>query len=404
MFKLKCVNCGKEYSKGEVEYLCPLCEATNVEGQPTKGVLKVVYDYDKIDKDFEKLKNKDFLDLLPIESSDSFPNLRVGKTPMYKYNRLPKYGELNFNLFIKDEGVNPTFSFKDRASYVVSAYAKENGKDVIVAASTGNAGSSLAGICASQGQKAVIMVPAAAPIAKLTQVMMYGAKLVPVDGIYDDAFALSIAASKKFGWYNRNTAYNPHTVEGKKTVSFEIYDQIRDVDMVFVSAGDGCIAGGVFKGFEDLLKVGIIEKMPKVVVVQSKKSANIHNNYKTEEFTCTSATTLADSISVDVPANYYMMKQFLSEYDSDCITVSDEKILEASVTLSQNTGIFSEPAAACAFAGMLKYSEEGNIPEGSNACVLLTGSGLKDLASVREIVKMPNAVAPSVESLDKITL
>ncbi len=404
MFKLKCVNCGREFAKGEVEYLCPTCEASNVEGQPTKGILKVIYDYSKIDKNFEKLKKNSFLDLLPIDSADSFPNLRVGKTPMYKYNNLPKYGDLDFNLFIKDEGVNPTFSFKDRASYIVSAYAKENGKEVIVAASTGNAGSSLAGICASQGQKAVIMVPTAAPIAKLTQVMMYGAKLVPVDGIYDDAFALSIAASKKFGWYNRNTAYNPHTVEGKKTVSFEIYDQIRAVDLVFVSAGDGCIAGGVFKGFEDLLKVGIIKKVPKIVVVQSEKSANIYNNYKTDAFTCVSATTLADSISVDVPANYYMMKQFLSDYDSDCITVSDEKILEASLTLSQNTGIFSEPAAACAFAGMLKYSQEGNIPSGSNACVLLTGSGLKDLASVREIVKMPKAISPNEKSLDNISL
>ncbi len=402
MFKLKCVNCGAEYKKGEVEYLCPVCEASNVEGQPTKGILKVVYDYDGIGKNFDQLKKDDYLDLLPIESKESLPNLRVGQTPMYKYTSLPKYGDLDFNLFIKDEGVNPTFSFKDRASYIVSAYAKENGKDVIVAASTGNAGSSLAGICAAQGQKAVIMVPAAAPIAKLTQVMMYGAKLVPVDGIYDDAFALSMAASKKFGWYNRNTAYNPHTVEGKKVVSFEIYDQIKDVDTVFVSVGDGCIVGGVFKGFEDLLKMKIIKKMPKIVAVQSEKSANIFNNYQNDDFKCVAASTLADSISVDVPANYYMVKQFLSDYESDCITVSDEKILEASKILSENTGIFSEPAAACAFAGMLKYSQAGSIPAGSNACVLLTGSGLKDLASAQKIVKMPAAVSPSVDSLDKL--
>ncbi len=404
MFKLKCVNCGAEFKKGEVEYLCPACEAMNVEGQPTKGILKVIYDYENICKSFEELKQDEYLDLLPIESKDSLPNLRVGKTPMYKYNSLPKYGDLDFNLFIKDEGVNPTFSFKDRASYIVSAYAKENNKDVIVAASTGNAGSSLAGICAAQGQKAVIMVPAAAPIAKLTQVMMYGATLVPVDGIYDDAFALSMAASKKFGWYNRNTAYNPHTVEGKKVVSFEIYDQIKEVDTVFVSVGDGCIIGGVFKGFEDLLKMKIIKKMPKIVAVQSEKSANIYNNYQNKDFSCVGATTLADSISVDVPANYYMVKNFLTDYDSDCITVSDDKILEASLILSQNTGIFSEPAAACAFAGMLKYSQDGKIPAGSNACVLLTGSGLKDLASAQRIVKMPEAVSPALESLDKIKL
>ena len=236
-----------------------MCSEKNTIDQPPKGVMKVVYDYKKITKNFKVLSERGFIDLLPIDDINSLPNLNVGKTPLYEYG-FQRYSD-EIILYIKDDSQNPTYSFKDRASALVSAFAKEKKIETIVAASTGNAGSSLAGICASQQQKAIIYVPKSAPIAKLTQIKMYGAELVVVDGNYDKAFDMSIEASKEHGWYNRNTAYNPLTIEGKKTVAFEIYAQLDGnlPDRIFVPVGDGVIISGVYKGFEDLLKIGIID-------------------------------------------------------------------------------------------------------------------------------------------------
>jgi threonine synthase len=372
---------------------------------PPKGVLKVVYPYEQMKGHdiLHHLKIFKFLDLLPIDHIESLPNLRVGETPLYQTTQL-NGTRLNFHLHLKDDSQNPTFSFKDRASAVVSAHAKENHILTIVAASTGNAGSSLAGMCAAQKQKAVIMVPEKAPTAKLTQIVMYGAKIIPVKGTYDDAFDLSIKATERFGWYNRNTAFNPLTIEGKKTVSFELYEQMqgRIPDRIFVPVGDGVIISGVYKGFEDLYKLEIIPKMPVIVAVQSEGSNNLISNLKNTGFRIHPSTTIADSISVDIPRNFYMAKQFIETYGGECVEVSDEAILEASVTLSRNSGIFSEPAAATAFAGMLKYRDENRIPEQSHNVVLLTGSGLKDLKSVQRKITIPEAIEPKLDELEKI--
>ncbi len=407
-FIYKCVDCGKEYSANDVMYLCPACAEKNTPDKPPKGVLKVIYDYSGILKRasqnvFDKLKETKFIDLLPINNVKNLPELRVGETPLYKQTEL-NGKKLSFNLFLKDDSQNPTYSFKDRASYLVSAYAKENGIDTIVAASTGNAGSSLAGICASQNQKAIIMVPEAAPSAKLTQIVMYGAVIIPVKGTYDDAFDLSIKATEKFGWYNRNTAFNPLTIEGKKTVSFELFDQLNQTipDRIFVPVGDGVIISGVYKGFEDLLKLGIINKMPVIVAVQSKGSDNLSRNIDNEDFEIKPSKTIADSISVDIPRNFYMAKQFIQKYEGEYLSVSDEEILSASKELSKNTGLFAEPAAATAFAGLLNYMNNNKIEKNSNNVVLLTGSGLKDLKSVQSVISIPKAVEPDVENLGKL--
>ena len=404
-FIYKCSDCDNEYQEDEVKYLCPSCESKNIENQPAKGVLNLVYDFEKLKSqkvDFDYLKKTEFIDLLPIKSLDSLPPLRVGKTPMYKKEELDGK-ELPFELYLKDDSQNPTFSFKDRASYIVSAYAKENGIDTIVAASTGNAGSSLAGICASQNQKAIVLVPKSAPVAKLSQIIMYGATIIPVDGTYDDAFDLSIAATKEFGWYNRNTAYNPITIEGKKTVSFEIFDGLNQQipDKIFVSVGDGVIMSGVYKGFADLFSLGIISKMPVVVAVQAEGSSNLVKNLRTENFTISKSNTTADSISVDIPRNFFMAKNYLNNFKGENVLVSDDEILTASMKLSNNTGLFAEPAGAAAYAGFLKQYSEGKISNNSKNVVLLTGSGLKDLNSLANILSIPEPVKPNLESLNE---
>jgi len=385
-FKYVCTNCGRVHETSEIMYLCPNCEKTNTTDQPPKGVLKVVYEYDKLPKDFDKLAERQFIDLLPIREIESMPNLQVGNTPLYEYG-FQRYGE-EVTLFIKDDSQNPTYSFKDRASALVSAFAKEREIDTIVAASTGNAGSSLAGICAAQQQKAIIYVPKSAPIAKLTQIKMYGAELVAVDGNYDKAFDLSIQATKENGWYNRNTAFNPMTIEGKKTVSYEIYQQLEGdlPDRIFVPVGDGVIISGVYKGFEDLLKIGIIDKMPVIVAVQAEGSSNLIDNIKTDNFICKPSETVADSISVDIPRNFYMARDFINQYNGEILEVTDEQILNASKALSESTGLFAEPAAAAAFAGFMVYLNEDIAEHESTNLVLLTGSGLKDLAAVQKLV------------------
>jgi threonine synthase len=409
-YYFECNDCGKKYSAEEVTYLCSKCEKENTKDLPPKGVLKTIYDYKKLKhrykriKLFDKLKEKDFRELLPINSERNLSYLKVGKTPLYEIdsNRIPDLEKKakGIELYLKDDSQNPTFSFKDRASDLVCAVAKEAGITTICAASTGNAGSSLAGICASQNLKAVIFVPATAPKAKLTQILMSGAQIVLVDGNYDDAFEMSIKATKKFGWYNRNTAYNPFTIEGKKIVSFEIFQQLRreTPDNVFVPTGDGCIISGVYKGFEDLLKLGFIEKIPKIIAVQAENSDNIIRNLNSEEFISKPGNTIADSISVDIPRNFFMTKKYLQEHAGEGISVSDDDILSASCVLNKNTGIFTEPASAAGFAGFLNYARENNISENSKNVVLLTGSGLKDINAVQTTIEIPKPI----KSLEEI--
>jgi len=420
----RCNDCGAEYPSGDVIYLCPACRSKNKPGMPPKGVLKTLFDYDAIRNFvsaeilFGYLRNRGYLDLLPLQSLESLPPLRIGNTPLYRFEaftggqavkrikgRVPELlSDMDFDLYLKDDSQNPTFSFKDRASALVSAWAKEHHIGTIIAASTGNAGCSLAGICASQGQHSMIFVPANAPPAKLTQIVMYGAIIIPVRGTYDDAFDLSVKATELSGLYNRNTAYNPLTIEGKKSVSFELFDQLHQEipDRIFVPVGDGVVLSGVYKGFEDLLKLGIISRMPVVVAVQSDGSPNVINNIGTEKFTSTPSRTIADSISVDVPRNFYMTVGYLKEYAGEWITVSDPEIVQASALLARSTGIFSEPAAVAAFAGMLKYHATQKIPAGTKNVVLLTGSGLKDLSSVRSVMKLPEPVDPDPKALEKV--
>lgn len=377
----QCTDCGSEYPGLHFIYLCPECEKMNQKGHPMKGVLKVVYDYQRIKNSGKgDLSDSLFVDLFPLESFKSWPNLRIGNTPFYHY----PLKNINSTLFLKDDSQNPTFSFKDRASGLVSAYAVEHGIDTIAAASTGNAGSSLAGICAANGQKSIIYVPSSAPVAKLVQIMSYGAQIIKVEGNYDMAFDLSLEATKTTGVFNRNTAYNPLTIEGKKTASFEMFRDLgfKAPDFIFVSSGDGVILSGIYKGFEDLLHLDLIEQMPVIFAVQAEGSPNLVNNLDTEKFTIESSGTIADSISVDVPRNFYMAKKFIKTYKGKGILVNDAAIIDAIGNLASDYGLFTEPASAAAYAGYLQYRESTGFPDGSRIVVQLTGSGLKDISAV----------------------
>jgi threonine synthase len=407
-FTLVCVTCGNKLQPAQFTYLCPACASEKNSGAPPRGIMKTIYPWQQIKNKypsgdlFTQLEDSSFLDILPIKEMKSMGKLRVGHTPLYNL-RIANTKGRTFRYYLKDDSQNPTFSFKDRASQLVSAYATEHGFNTLVAASTGNAGSSLAGICASKKQKAIIMIPKTAPAAKLLQIIMYGAIPVLVDCNYDAAFDLSVLASDHFGWFNRNTAYNPLTIEGKKSVALEIFSQLNRLlpSRIFVPVGDGVILAGVYKGFEDLLNLGIIDKMPVIVAVQSTSSNNFVRNLSNETFEMYPATTLADSISVDYPRNFYMARDYLKQYKGEYITVSDEQIMESSFRLASETGIFAEPAAAAAMAGFLAYIEKPDIEQDAPMLVLSTGCGLKDIQTPLQHIRLPKPIKPSPEELIK---
>jgi len=312
-------------------------------------------------------------------------------------------------LWIKDEGRNPTASFKDRASAIVVARAMEIGVDVVVTASTGNAGAALAGMAAAVGQKAVIFAPRTAPPAKVAQLLIFGAQVLLVDGTYDDAFDLTIQAAQEFGWYCRNTGYNPFTVEGKKTAALEIWEWARHEKIkaqplsVFVSVGDGNIISGLHKGFKDLAALGWLEHMPRLFGVQAEGSAAIANAFHAgiEQITPVSARTLADSISVDLPRDGVRGVRAARETGGSYLLVSDEEILNAIADLGR-VGIFAEPAGATSYAGLVKAVDQGLIEPQDPVLVVNTGSGLKDVKAAMQAAGAATIIEPSLGAVKKV--
>ena len=388
-FNYRCSLCDSTYEINPELMLCPKCFSTHDSGQPLKGVLEVELK--------GTLSSQNPIDFLPVER-EFFPTIPVGNTPLWHpRNLLEKY---NFpRLYLKDDGVNPTGSLKDRASFLVAAFARKHGLGEVVVASTGNAGSSMAGIGAASGLKVKLFLPKTAPPAKMIQALQYGADVVLAEKNYDQAFSLSMEYSQIRGGMNRNTAYNPMTVEGKKTVSIELFNQLKkSPDHVFVGVGDGVILSGIYKGFRDLMQLGRLAKIPVVHAIQASGSSAIYRALTDGVFDGRSAKTVADSISVDTPSNGHLALKNLKAYNGRCITVSDEEILSAQKELSSVCGLFSEPASAAAFAGFLK--QQPSLDSSETYVILLTGNGLKDINSAVKNIVIPGK---TINSLDEIT-
>ena len=401
-FKYECSDCGKEYPSDDIIYRCPDCSSNNEPGKMQKGnlITRIDTKYLKSLGEEDSVKPVDFLPY-NIPNIETFP---VGNTPLTSPLRLIEKTGFK-NLKIKNDSTNPSGSFKDRASQLVAAQAIHFGETTIALASTGNAGSAMACAGAAYGLDIVLFVPESAPKAKLLQSVLYGANVVPIKDNYDAAFSLSIEYTEKYGGINRNTAYNPMTVEGKKTVSIELFNQLgqKVPDVVYVPVGDGVIYSGVFKGFYDLKKAGLIEKLPKIICAQAEKSNAISMAWKTGNLnTIPEATTRADSISVASPANGRMAVRYIIESDAWATEVTDEAILAAQLELGKEAGIFAEPAAACAWAAFKQDAEEGKIEKDADVVVLLTGIGFKDMASVEGSVLIPKSIEPTIEALKQI--
>lgn len=399
-FKYVCVDCGKEYVTDKILYQCPFCADKQKEGEFPRGYLKVIYDVKEL-RSLASAPHVSIYDFFPydVPDKDVYP---VGPTPIVRPARLNCALGLR-NVFCKMDAYLPSGSFKDRASQLIAAQALALGEKRIALASTGNAGAAMSCAGAAYGLDIILFVPETAPVNKLMQSVLYGATVVPVKGSYDDAFLLSIEYTRHFGGINRNTAYNPMTIEGKKSISIELFEQLgrKTPDVVYVPVGDGCIISGVYKGFYDLLQAGLISRIPHIVCCQSEKSNAISQAFETGSFTAISASTRADSISVDIPASGRMAVQYLKEYDGWCTQVTEKEILDAQMSLVRNSGIFVEPASSASWAALVKDRDMllDRFGADVSVCVLLTGIGFKDMAVFDGRVSLPASIENSVDAV-----
>jgi len=426
---LKCTICGAEYGIDEVQYVCPK--------HGDDGILDIVYDYERI---AQRISPNDlasdpttsiwrYLPLLPVDPpvarrlSEGTSLASVGWTPLYPAPRLA--GPLGLkHLWVKDDGRQPTASFKDRASAVAVVKTRELGYDIVTTASTGNAAAALSGLCAAVEQPNVIFVPRTAPQAKVAQLLAYGSTVMLVDGTYDQAFELCLEAARAFGWYNRNTGYNPYMSEGKKTAAYEVCEQlgmgdsrleIRDCgsgsqsgfqapDVILIPVGDGCIIGGIHKGLRDLVALGWIDHMPRLIGVQAAGSSPLVDAWERGlegwEMEPAEAHSIADSIVAGLPRDRIKALRAVRETDGAFIRVDDKEILAAIPALAQGCGVFAEPAAAAAYAGLVRAVAEGRVSADERVVVLATGSGLKDVASAMKAVgQQPTVVEPTLAAV-----
>ena len=396
----KCVKCGKEYAATP--------DLTNCE---CGGILEITYDYEYIKTRLtkEKLAARPertmwrYRELLPIEETTEPAPLRVGWSPLYEEPRLAQQLGLK-RLWVKDDGLNPTASLKDRASAMAVAKAREAGASVIACSSTGNAASSLAGNAAAAGLKTYIFVPSRAPKGKVAQLMTFGANVISVQGTYEETFELSKAAIDKWGWYNRNAAINPYLSEGKKTVSLEIMEQLNwEVpDYIAISVGDGCTIAGLWKGLKDLYAIGFIDKLPRLISAQAEGCCPLNRAIANdEEWYPMEENTLADSIAVGVPRNADKALMAIRESNGLVVNVSDEEIMAAQKLLGMTCGVFGEPAGVTGTAGVKKLCEQGVIGKDDTVVSVVTGNGLKDVANAIKACGEPISIPSDMELLLK---
>jgi threonine synthase len=398
---LRCVRCGALTPVADELYVCPACGANTL----------VEYDLERVKRGWSRealAADPDptlwrYLPLLPVR--ERLPGPPVGGTPLVPAPRLAKELGLAQPLLLKDDGRNPSASFKCRASSVALERAREIGRTLVTGASTGNAASATAVLAAAPGIRTRIFVPKTAPRAKIAQLLTFGAEVLAVEGTYDQAFDLCLEATRRFGWYNRNTGFNPWTREGKKTVSFELCEQLgwQVPDLVVVPVGDGNILSGVWKGFVEFHRLGFIERLPKLLAVQAEGSAAIVRAAAGDGvIRPVSGETVADSISVSLPRDGEAAVRAIRESGGFGVTVPDAAILAAIGELARGSGVFAEPAAAASWAGLKEAVRQGRVDPAWRVVALVTGNGLKDVASAMKVAGEPRVIPPDPAVLDTL--
>jgi len=394
---LKCRECGKEYEPS-FRYVCEECF----------GPLDVKYVYpDSIKREtFESRTEKTYwryFELLPIKNKNNIVSINSGFTPLQKANNLGKDLKLT-TLYVKNDSVNPTFSFKDRPAGVAVSRAKETNLKAVGCASTGNLASATAAHAAVANMPCYIFAPADLEYAKIAQALAYGGKFVAVDGTYDDAnrVASVIGDSKGIGIVNINM--RPYYVEGSKTLAYEVAEQLnwKVPDYLIIPVGSGAMLNAICKGFEELNEIGLIEDVSnlKIIAAQPHGCSPVVDAFKSnsdEIFPVEKPDTIAKSLAIGDPGDGIYVLKRLKQYHGFAESATNQEIIAGILKLSKTEGIFTEPAGGVSVAVMQKLIDEGKIDRDSNIVCYITGNGLKSIEAITEILPKPSIIKPDVQ-------
>ncbi|NLM06499.1 MAG: threonine synthase [Tissierellia bacterium] len=345
---------------------------------------------------YEGLLKKYGKKFLPINENTPYVSLNEGNTPLLKANNLSN--KLGLNLFFKYEGLNPTGSFKDRGMVMAVAKALEEGSRAVMCASTGNTSASAAAYAARYGLKCFVLIPDGnIAMGKLAQALMYGAKVISIDGNFDVALDIvkEITSTEPITLVN---SLNPYRIEGQKTAAYEVCDVLGEApEYLAIPVGNAGNITAYWKGFNDYKVAGITKRLPKLLGFQAAGSAPI-----VEDRIIENPETIATAIRIGNPASWEKAKNALKESNGQINAVTDEEILEAYKLLASNEGIFAEPASCASLAGVIKLKKQGDLKDGDEIVCVLTGNGLKDPSTSLTQIPTPEKIKADKESVLKI--
>jgi L-threonine synthase (EC 4.2.3.1) len=321
-----------------------------------------------------------YRELLPLSSDVEPVTMCEGGTPLIRISRVTSR-----NVFVKFEGGNPTGSFKDRGMTVGITIAKSLGVEGVIVASTGNTAASAAAYAARAGLQCVVVLPRGGVArGKLAQALLHGAKIVEVDGVFDDALEevfTEVVLNGKKSLYPLNS-YNPWRLEGQKTLAFEVVDELGEPpDYVFVPVGNAGNISAIWKGFKELYNYGLISRLPKMIGVQAEGAAPLAKTWASKSYSLMvveKPVTVASAIRIGKPVNWLKALKAVDESKGTFITVSDEEIIKSMRDLAMYEGIGVEPASAASLAGYRKALESGVIDGDGVTVLVATGHALKD--------------------------
>ena len=403
MTQQKCINCGSRYSLDEIVYFCRKCG----------DLLEVEYDFTEAREDLEKSDWKRrplsvwrYKELMPIKRSSAIVSLSEGGTGLHSCKRLGEHLGIR-ELYVKNEGENPTGSFKDRGMTVGVTKAVEYGVKTVICASTGNTSASLAAYAARAGLKCVVLIPSGKiAYGKLAQALIYGAKVIQVRGNFDQALEIVIKLSERVGGIYLLNSINPFRIEGQKSLGYEMSEQLDNarIDRVFVPVGNAGNISAIWKGFIEFHRLGFIEALPKMTGIQSEGAAPIAHAIKSHNAQISPVAkpeTIATAIRIGAPVSWKKAMSAIIDSHGTAETVSDEEILDAQRLLARLEGLFVEPASASSIAGLKKLVENGEVDRNERVVCVATGHGLKDPDIAVKMSEKPIEVDADVEVIGR---
>lgn len=400
----KCINCGKKYDIDKIIYFCKKCG----------NILEIKYYYDKITEQMSKsnwqsvpLSVWRYRDFMPVKDFSKIVSLQEGGTGFHQSKQLSKILGVR-QLFIKNEGENPTGSFKDRGMTVGVTKAVELGVKSVICASTGNTSASLAAYAARAGLECTVLIPSGKiAYGKLSQAMIYGAKVIQVEGNFDESLDIVLKLSEKYKSIYLLNSINPFRIEGQKSLGFEICDQLNQQtpDRIIVPVGNAGNISAIWKGLKEFHKLGFLHKLPKMTGIQAEGSAPIVQAIKNGSDTIVpvdSPETVATAIRIGAPISWKKALKAIRESNGTAEMVTDEEILDAQKLLAQKEGLFVEPASASSIAGLKKLIQLGVIDKEEHIVCVTTGHGLKDPDTAVKMSKKPIEVKAEIEAIEKV--